>query len=410
MSVASTVAEAVLEDLLSAERHARGLAERHVRQYQKVLVEIAEAIAPDVIEAALQRGEEPASWPPQQWHTHQSAILQSAMQQFGVQANDRLRRIESTLQQAQQRNRKLAQANEHLRSKMQRALQKNARLQKQLEQQSQRGGDDANDGDPSTALVTARAPYPPQPEVPDAAPPGMRTRTYERDIFLLYLIGKTGRARRPWLLEGIASYIPTVENGRAGSMSRLLGRMLKAGLVQQLTPSKTRAQILRLTKNGEDLYRHLYGADPAESEATRLLEGHQPKGLEHAGMCLAAAQHLENRGFHVSTAPPAVDLPTGGRLEADLLVTHTETGEHFYVEVERGKGPPETRAAKWRNQLDFQGAIYVVTLNQEAAQKLTAEILARGQPGNIYATTLDELGDHDRPTDELWLIKREIRP
>ncbi len=412
MTVAATVAQAVLEDLLAAERQARGIAERHARRYRDVLLELAEAMAPDVIEAALQRGEEPGTWPPDQWHAAKSALLQSAMQHFGVQANDRLRSIEGTLQQLQQRNRALAQANDRLRASCRQALQKNAQLQEQLKAQRDKraASPAANDQDPLTARVTTASPYPPKPAVPAAAPPGLQARTYQRDSFLLYLIGKTGRARRPWLLDGVAHYLPGVKNGRAGSMSRLLGRLVKSGLVQQRTPSKTKAQILRLTQEGAALYRRLYGADPVESEATRLLQGHQPDGLEHAGMCLAAAQYLEECGYHVKTAPPAVDLPTGGRLEADLLMTHTETGAHFYVEVERGWGPAEKRTAKWRNHLDFQGVLYIVTLTQETAQELAAEVIAQGQPGRVHVTTIEALSTAARDPDALWLIKREIRP
>lgn len=414
MTVAATVAQAVLEDLLTAERQARAVAERHAQHYRAVLLELAEAMAPDVIEAALQRGEEPANWAPGEWRAAKSALLQRALQHFGVQANDRLRRLETTVQRAQQRNRELAQANDHLRDKYQQALQKNAHLQRQLAQRSHSHADahagTDEDKDPLSARGTTTSPYPPRPTVPDTTPPGMQARTYQRDCCLLYLLGKTGRARRPWLLGGVASYLPSVKNGRAGSMSRLLGRLVKSGLVQQLTPSQTKAQILRLTPEGAALYRRLYGADPVASEATRLLQGHQPHGLEHAGMCLAAAQYLEEQGYHVQTAPPAVELPTGGRLEADLLMTHTETGAHCYVEVERGIGPAEKRTAKWRNHLDFQGALYIVTLTQEAAQELAAEVIAQGQPGSVYVTTIEALAHDARDLDALWLIKREIRP
>jgi DNA-binding MarR family transcriptional regulator len=190
-------------------------------------------------------------------------------------------------------------------------------------------------------------------------------------------------------------------------MSRVLGRLLKAGLLQQQTPSKTPAQILRLTKDGEALYRQLYRESPVESEATRLLEGHQPHGLEHAGLTLAAAQYLENRGLIVETAPTPLDLPPGRRLEADLRALDPDTGEHRYLEAERGIGPAATRTAKWQNHLDFQGAVYIVTLEQEQAQALVDEVLALERMGKVYATTLNVLKDMQH--SDMWLIKRELQ-
>jgi DNA-binding MarR family transcriptional regulator len=235
----------------------------------------------------------------------------------------------------------------------------------------------------------------------------MKPQTYPRDILLLYLLGKTGRARRPWLLEGVAHYIPTVKNGRAGSMSRVLGRLLKAGLIQQLTPSKTPAQILRLTKDGEDLYRRIYRESPTASEATRLLEGHQPNGLEHAGLTLAAAHYLEKRGLVVRTAPPPLNLPGGRRLEADLQAIDPETGECIYLEAERGIGPAETRTAKWENHLAFQGKIYIITLEKKQTEELVAEVIALNRVGEVCATDLTYLQDMEHHPD-LWRIKREI--
>lgn len=418
--IAHTVGVAILEDLLDAEREARALTERSVKAYQKLLLEIAEAIAPDVIEAALQRNDDPGRWDPQQWQNAKTALLKNAMRHYGLMANDRVRQQQKKIRALERKLARLAREAHRLRKAHQTALQANARLQRDLAARQPQTADasSAPPPPPPSALTSqedpaeppsfspAAADYPPQPYIPDQAPPGMKPQTYQRDLLLLYLLGKTGRARRPWLLEGVAHYIPTVENGRAGSMSRVLGRLVKAGLIQQRTPSKTQAQILRLTKDGEDLYRQIYRESPVESEATRLLEGHQPHGLEHAGLVLAAAQYLEDRGLIVETAPLPLDLPNGRRLEADLRALNPHTGECIYLEAERGIGPAESRTAKWQNHLDFQGGVYLITLEKETANVLADEVLAVGRVGSVYVTDLHTLRDME--CEDMWFIKREI--
>ncbi len=54
---------------------------------------------------------------------------------------------------------------------------------------------------------------------------GLSKTMYQRDVLLLYLLGKTGRARRPWLFAGLAEYIDSLASGRSGSLSRLLRRL-----------------------------------------------------------------------------------------------------------------------------------------------------------------------------------------
>ena len=429
--ISDAVGYAIQKDLLDAERQARAITERDLKVYRKLLLEIAEAMAPDVVEAALQRNDDPARWDAHTWRNAKSALLKNPMRHYGLMANDRVRHQQKRINALEHKVKRLAQEAQRLRKAQQEALQDNARLQRELATAHQQAtpkpasasapSSDAPHAAPApdpapvqpqdaaetgSFTPTTSNSYPPKPYIPAQAPAGMKPQTYQRDILLLYLLGKTGRARRPWLLEGVAHYIPTVKNGRAGSMSRVLGRLLKAGLIQQLTPSKTPAQMLRLTKDGEDLYRRIYRESPTESEATRLLDGHQPHGLEHAGFTLAAAHYLEKRGLVVRTAPPPINLPGGRRLEADLQAIDPETGEFIYLEAERGIGPAETRTAKWQNHLAFQGAVYIITLEKEQTATLVAEVMALNRVGEVCATDLTYLQDMEHNSG-LWRIKRE---
>ena len=209
--IAHTVGVAILEDLLDAEREARALTERSVKAYQKLLLEIAEAIAPDVIEAALQRNDDPGRWDPQQWQNAKTALLKNAMRHYGLMANDRVRQQQKKIRALERKLARLAREAHRLRKAHQTALQANARLQRDLAARQPQTADasSAPPPPPPSALTSqedpaeppsfspAAADYPPQPYIPDQAPPGMKPQTYQRDLLLLYLLGKlVGHADR----------------------------------------------------------------------------------------------------------------------------------------------------------------------------------------------------------------------
>lgn len=437
-SLARNTANAILEDLVAAEQLQRRTLESEVQALRKVLNEIAEGIAPDVVETAIKQGHDPQDWAAHEWKTALPKMLKNAITHFGAMADDRLEHQAQALARLQSRTTQLETTLETLRQEHQQVLQASTQKDEQLRQLWRKNTDLTavleSTQDQSAAHKTlpqeseekepiARTPDTPvvidkgYPEIPTsfdktAAIATFGPQHYRRDAKLLFLLGKTGRSRRPWLMEGIA-YYEHLKDGKSGSLRRLLDRLARMDLVKIIVPNETKANIIQLTECGKQAYTTIYGAQPAISEVERLLEGHQPNGIEHAGLALAAAQFLEDLGWSVMIAPPAVMLPDGHRLEPDLLLTADD--KRCYVEVEWARGPASNRTAKWRNLFKLQGAVYLVTGDPQKCQELVTEVLALNTVGQIYATDLKTLHkllsipDAPIETSSVWAIQNEIR-
>jgi len=396
-SLARNTATAILEDLLEAEQHQRRRLEGEVRELRKALNELAEGVAPDVAEAAIRRGHDPLQWTAAEWRTALPEMIKNAMRHFGTMADDRLgyqaqelaheqmrvADLAAQLQALQQEQQQVLQANAAQSAQLREALRDNEKLRATLTAQQHHNqppsaepappAAPADTISPATTPASSRDSAKGYPELPAsfdeaAAISQLTPRYYQRDMKLLFLIGKTGRSRRPWLLDGLAHY-EHLKSGKAGSIRSALNRLINLGLIEETKlRNNNLANIIRLTAQGKAVYTAIFGTDPTTAEVERLLEGHQPYGMEHAGLALAVAQFLEELGWDVMIAPPPITLPGGQRLEPDLLLQLTEV--RYYAEVERARGPATNREAKWRNLLKFQGAVYVLTSDPQKSQQL----------------------------------------
>jgi len=437
--VAQTTALTLLEDLLTAERALRHTAELERDTLRRVVSEIAEALAPELLEGHLRQGADPAHWPASRWQAAVPQLLSASWRRLEQEDDSRTRQAREAAQLAQ---RQLAEAKARestVRAELQAALQQLTQVRAQLTTtQAQLAALPAPaaiviDMPPALPVAAtappanhtpaaapsspakAQAAYPPPPILPPTPPPTFRQPDYySRDARLLYLLGRTGRARRPWLLTGLGQYegLP----GNSGALPRCIKRLAQSDLVEELSPKSINVRLLRLTPTGATTYQVLFQEPPQPSELTALLEQHQPDGLEHAALVLTAAQALEDCGMQVMVMPPRVDLPGGRVIAADLRVCWPETGECQVVEVERGFGPATKRTAKWRNLLTYQGAVCVIGPNMTVVTQLVEEVVALGQPGRVYGSDLDAL-HKQKPKDQnattsiwRWALERVVQP
>ncbi|GEM_PF-3022376 len=423
--VAQTTALTVLDDLLAAERTLRYTAEAERDTYRRVVGELAEALAPELLERHLRQGDDPSQWPAGRWQSVVPELLSASWRRLGQAEGARTRQAREAAQQAQQQLAAAKARESAVREELQAALQQLVQVRGQLAatqaQLAARPTPTGGDTSPRPAASAspacpARAPtdYPPPPILPPTPPPTFRQPDYyPRDARLLYLLGRTGRARRPWLLDGLGKYEGL--RGDSGSLPRSITRLVHSGLVEELSPKNINVRLLRLTPAGAATYQALFQEPARPSELTALLEQHQPDGLEHAALALAAAQALEDCGMQVTVLPPRVDLPGGRVIAADLRVCEPETGVCNLVEVERGLGPADKRAAKWRNLLTYQGAVYVVGPNMAEVTQLVEEVVALGQPGRVVGSDLDALHKRKKQPQTAaaawrWTLERVVQP
>jgi len=428
--VAQTTALTVLDDLLAAERTLRHTAETERDTYRRVVGELAEALAPELLERHLRQGDDPSQWPAGRWQSVVPELLSASWRRLGQAEGARTRQAREVARLAQQQLAAAKERESAVREELQAALQQLAQVRGQLAatqaqlaaRPTATGGDAASASPPPVAASAspacpARVPadYPPPPILPPTPPPTFRQppKYYPRDARLLYLLGRTGRARRPWLLDGLGQYEGL--RGNSGSLPRSITRLVHSDLVEVLKPEFLKIDLLRLTPAGATTYQALFQEPAHPSELTALLEQHQPDGLEHAALVLAAAQALEDCGMQVTVLPPRVELPGGRVIAADLRVCEPETGICNLVEVERGLGPADKRAAKWRNLLTYQGTVYVVGSDMAEVTRLVEEVVALGQPGRVVGSDLDGLHKrkkqpHTASTAWRWALERVIQP
>jgi hypothetical protein len=128
--------------------------------------------------------------------------------------------------------------------------------------------------------------------------------------------------------------------------------------------------LLRLTARGREVYRALFGEEPAESEYDRLLARH--KSAEHVLLNLRARDVLLAAGAEsVDLYPRPVGLPNGGTFDVDLVAVLD--GKPLYVEAERGGGK-KVRTQKWANYAAVTKDFYVVVPNAKAKSAVLSEV------------------------------------
>lgn len=174
---------------------------------------------------------------------------------------------------------------------------------------------------------------------------------------IIQVMGETGAPLRSTVTKTAAEKVGHSSSG--GVEYRAIKRFRKMGLIKEhearrgsITP-----YLIQLTEKGEMAHRLLYGRDPVEQEAARLLSLHSSP--EHVYLIIEAQKILEKAGFHVERYFTPIPVPDG-EYNPDLIATYK--GTVIYVEAERDtyKKPGE-RQKKWRKAIHASGGeLYLV--------------------------------------------------
>lgn len=232
----------------------------------------------------------------------------------------------------------------------------------------------------------------------------LSAQSRERDLALLRILGATGEARRGRAAALFARAIGV--DPSAGSVGRAFRRLNKVGVVEIIEAQvgvRGQAHFLRLSRQGEDAYRLLFGQDPAAAQTTELLNRH--KSPEHAMLILATADVLEEAGWQVDRFPAPVGVEAHGVYEPDLAGLDPE-GQVAFVECERRTAKKAAeREEKWQRYYAASGGrLFVAVPDQEALEAIRSEVvfwLGR-RPFRLQIMVVDEA----RPAKP-WAYVRE---
>ena len=232
-----------------------------------------------------------------------------------------------------------------------------------------------------------------------------KSDTWKRDVTALRVLGDTGVARRTEAQELFGQ--ATGLSPGVGSVWRAFDRLRKRALVEVIGAemgARGQAQLLRLTRQGEDAYRLLWGRDPAPSQTTEFLNRH--KSAEHTLLILAAADVLAAAGWRVDLFPERVQLQDGGVYEPDLVAVDPGENRAVYVEGERQtQKRAAERQGKWERCYRATGGdLCIAVPDQEALEAIRSEVLF-WVGTRKFRLRMMVVGDA-RP-DRLWAYVRE---
>ena len=174
-------------------------------------------------------------------------------------------------------------------------------------------------------------------------------KAYQRYWLTLYLIGGC-HLNAKFEIEDLLALVGGMSS-RAGSLGRIIEDLLQSGILVgqtvQINSPKSSLRLLRLSPEGERLFKILFDRDPEETDWERLMRLHEGDRFpEHTLAVLIFALHARKRGFATQVLPPV----EGSKAVPDLLALRGE--EKWYVEVELGQ---KESPAKWRNQAKLNG-------------------------------------------------------
>lgn len=195
---------------------------------------------------------------------------------------------------------------------------------------------------------------------------------FEREAYILRLMGETGLARAPELKKAI---IEQFEMGnRSSSADDTLTSLLKRGFV---TDSSTEGGLvgrppglIELTPLGQVVYLLLTGKKSVDSEFA-IKKDHKTDA--HTRLNLKAKDWLEKAGYEILEHAPIIQA-SGYVFNPDMVVRRN--GRTLYIEVEResSKGNQD-RGAKWRNFFQFtNGQMYIFCENIKAQRAVIREV------------------------------------
>jgi len=230
---------------------------------------------------------------------------------------------------------------------------------------------------PDPPTIPARTAWAFTPVTPETVWPAWLSQlresagNFENMCLFVQVLGDTGEARRSAVADGAAQRLGKAR--RSGTELRAFESLCAAGLVVNATALRgnIKAHLVHLTERGADMYRLLFGREPALQHAAAMIARHN--NVHHAYLILEAQELLERAGYAVERYPEPLDLPQG-QYRPDLAAIYA--GQTLYIEAERGvhKNFAERRA-KWEKAFRAgNGEVFLVVGSESELKALLSEV------------------------------------
>lgn len=413
-----------LEDLIEAERELREHAERTAREYRALVLELAQRLAGEALEARrVENPGVPQVWTPADWRAFWWGVNltakswgrpngngngHEALERRIVQLEGELTALRERLERAQAEAAQARRSREELQKRLEEVKEK-PKAQHKEQAEAKRPAERILTADELPALwhrlveEMSGMVVPPAPERFKAQlKPKESDIRYRRKVLVLYTLATGGISSR-MEIDRVVSVVEGLSE-RTNSVRKPLDELVQTGLllcetIRMTSPFETGLAVYRLSEDGKALCA-LWGWQVVENEWERLLRLH--RGVEqeaHSVAVLAFVLHARLRGWD------AVILPeVEGAASPDVMVERD--GERWYVEVERGDGSRR----KWKNLAKLNGGkAALCAANKEGREKLVRDCKAERLGG--VATdlrTLSFVGNELRkmfditPAEPLW--------
>lgn len=248
------------------------------------------------------------------------------------------------------------------------------------------------------------------------------SKGFERSSLAILVMGDTGLALRPSITTEMARRLSLSTDNH--SLDEAINRVmlnkesLQPALIEKIEVIQEKGSsaggnipdILRLTMDGENVYKFLSRRVAKKSEYDLLIRHHSSP--EHTILNMQAVAFLIDAGYHIHAQVQKIQLSDGGTYIPDITAVDPETGEIFFIEVERDAYKDKfARKQKWMNQYETSnGNLYVFCDNLTCQRNIQGEInLALGGIRfNSYLTNLHGLRNEKRSKkgDGIWLSVR----
>lgn len=330
-----------------------------------------------------------------------SKLPEVGLQQKATARNEELSREVSDLSARVKQGEKYKQELETATQKYEKLLEENERLKRPIEKLKT-----------NPPIVNSEAAFPAPSWFKDWAESG----AFEKQSYMLKLIGSTGISFRQDIIDKAANHFATETDSR--SVREPVDGLADRGfitLTDVYTGEKGRPpKMASITALGEAAYVFLTRELPRVSDFEAMRPHHSTD--EHTLLVMQAATILEADGYEIiSKGEINIPLEENHLSSPDILAIKDE--QEILVEVERDvkKGNKISREQKWQNAFESgDGRIYVFCENQKIQKWLIQEVnhaLAAGgrlERASTFMTNLADLQAGQRHADgSIWLSQKK---
>ena len=227
---------------------------------------------------------------------------------------------------------------------------------------------------------------------------------YQRYWSTLWLTGRWGIVSKMEIetIIGLSNGL----SSRSGALSRVMGDLLKAGVIVEKssrlsTAPSSALKMFQLSDEGKTLFKLLFKKVAAQDELSVMYEKHEGERFpDHTLAVLIFALHARRRGW-ATQLMPAIE----GKSAPDLVVQRGK--ERLYVEVERGQKEKKT---KWTGIAELNGGtVALCAMTPKFRRRLVGDCkLAKIKKGfatdlkTIVTVKYDTIGAETPLWDEKW--------